>query len=210
MDRDTDLDDVFTWPRLYDWASRLCTFGAHERVCARAAELLAPYAPRSLLDVGCGTGALTIALQRCHPDSQVIGVDPGEAMLEHARHKAHSQGMDIDFRVGYGQRLPVDDDAVDAVTISLALHHVPHDEVPDVLAETRRVLRPGGVLLVIEFAPVGRLARLLSLHPHGHGLAEYAAAFRDAGFTGVRAGRLTPRLLGHISGLAPVVDGRTH
>lgn len=189
---------------------QVCSCGAARRIDQRAAELLVPYAPSKLLDVGCGTGALTMALRRRHPAAEVIGVDPGEAMLAQARRKAVADGLDIDFRVGRGQQLPVDDAAVDAVTISLALHHVPADDVPLALAEMLRVLRPGGVLLVVELAPVGRVVRLLSPHAHEHQLTQYAAMVREAGFTGVRTGRLTPRLLGYISGLAPTVDTARH
>lgn len=205
----THDDDVFTTPRLYDAMRWLCTLGAPQRIDGRAAELLAPYDPTRLLDVGCGTGALTIALGRRFEASQVIGVDPGAAMLDRARRKAAGQGLDIDFRLGHGQRLPLDDDAVDAVTISLALHHVARDGIPDVLAEARRVVRPGGVLLVIELAPVGRLARVLSAHPDEPELGEYAAMTRGAGFNDVRAGRLTPRALGYVIGLAPAAPTPT-
>lgn len=201
-----DKDDVFTTPRLYDAMRWLCTLGSTERIDDRAAELLAPNQPTRLLDVGCGTGALTISLRRMFTHGQVIGVDPGEAMIDRARRKAAAQGLEIDFRLGHGQRLPVDDNEVDAVTMSKALHHVAQGEVPDVLAEVRRVLRPGGVLLVVELAPVGRVARVLAAHPHGHKFSEYATSLREAGFTGVRAGRLSPRLLGYITGLSPRID----
>jgi ubiquinone/menaquinone biosynthesis C-methylase UbiE len=201
-----DHGDAFARPRLYDAMRHVCSFGAARRIDQRAAELLLPYAPGTLLDVGCGTGALTMALRRHHPAAEVIGVDPGEVMLEQARRKAVRAGLDIDFRVGRGQQLPVDDAAVDAVTISLALHHFPADDVPLALAEMLRVLRPGGVLLVVELAPVGRLARRLSPHAHEHQLARYAGLVREAGFTGVRTGRLTPRLLGYVSGLAPTIE----
>lgn len=201
-----DHGDAFAAPRRYDMARYLCSFGRWQRIDRRAADLLAPHEPSAVLDVGCGTGALTMALRRRHPASEVIGVDPGEAMIEYARRKATKRGLDIDYRVGNGQQLPVEDDAVDAVTMSLALHHVPRDDVPIVLAEMRRVLRPGGVVLVVELAPVGRLARLLSPHAHEHQLAEYAGLVREAGFTGVRTGRLTPRLLGYVSGLAPTIE----
>ncbi|MBW3604603.1 MAG: class I SAM-dependent methyltransferase [Actinobacteria bacterium] len=208
MNHDTARDDVFTWPRLYDWASRLCTCGRHARVYATAADLLAAHAPASILDVGSGTGALAIALRHRFPASDVLGIEPGGPMVARARAKAARDGLDIDFRQGYGQQLPLDDDAVDAVTISLALHHVAEGQVPDVLAEARRVLRPGGVLLVIEFAPSGRVVRLVSPHPHGHALTEYADHVRRAGFVGVRAGRVTSRMLGYVCALAPTVPAR--
>lgn len=208
---DSADDDVFTWPRLYDLASRLCT-GTHARIGATAGDLLAPHAPTALLDVGSGTGALAIALQRRFPSCEVIGVEPGGAMVTRARRKVAADHLDIEFRQGYGQQLPVDDDAVDAVTISLALHHVADGQVPDVLAEALRVLRPGGVLLIFEFAPAGVLARLVSLHGHDHAHHDaptnYADEVRRAGFVDVRAGRATRRMVVYVSGRAPTVPVR--
>lgn len=212
MHDDTARDDVFTWPRLYDWASRLCTGGAHARIGATAGDLLAPHAPSTLLDVGSGTGALAIALQRRFPSCEVIGVEPGGPMVGRARRKAAADHLDIEFRQGYGQQLPVDDDAVDAVTISLALHHIADNQVPDVLAEALRVLRRGGVLLIFELAPAGLLARLASLHGHDHAHqhahTDYADEARRAGFVDVRAGRVTPRMVVYVSGRAPTVPVR--
>jgi ubiquinone/menaquinone biosynthesis C-methylase UbiE len=196
-----DRDRVLTWPRLYDWSGRWCTLGARERAMARGAELVAGFAPRAVLDVGSGTGALTFALARRMPGCEVVGVEPSAAMANHARARAARLGLDVDLREGYAQDLPVADDAVDAVTISLALHHVAEDRVPDALVEARRVLRPGGVLFVIEFSPVGRLARLL-VGGHGPTVSDFAEHIRAAGFVDVREGRITSRVLGFVSGVA--------
>ncbi|HEX6254675.1 MAG TPA: class I SAM-dependent methyltransferase [Euzebyales bacterium] len=196
-----DRDRVLTWPRLYDWSGRWCTFGARDRAMARGAGLVAEHAPRAVLDVGSGTGALSFALARRMPGGDVVGIEPSEAMVAYAHAKAARLGLDVDFRQGYAQDLPVSDDAVDAVTISLALHHVAEDRVPDALAEARRVLRPGGLLFVIEFAPVGRVAPLL-VGRHGPSVSDFVEHIRGAGFIDVRVGRISPRVLGFVSGVA--------
>jgi ubiquinone/menaquinone biosynthesis C-methylase UbiE len=196
-----DRDRVLTWPRLYDWSGRWCSFGARDRAMARGAELVATRAPRDVLDVGSGTGALTFALARTLPDSTVVGVEPSEAMVRYARAKATRLGLDVEFRQGYGQQLPAADDSVDALTISLALHHVADDRVPDVLAEAHRVLRPGGVFFAIEFAPVGRFAHLL-VGRHGPAVADFVEPIRGAGFVDIATGRISRRVLGFVSGRA--------
>jgi ubiquinone/menaquinone biosynthesis C-methylase UbiE len=168
---------------------------------ARGAALVAAHAPRAVLDVGSGTGALAFALARRLPDSDVVGVEPSEEMVGYARAKAARLGLDVEFRQGYAQQLPVADDAVDAVTISLALHHVAEDQVPNALAEARRVLRPGGVFFAIEFAPAGRVAHLL-VGGHGSSASDFVDPIRRAGFADVRVGRISRRVLGFVTGVA--------
>ena len=123
-------------------------------------------------------------------------------MIARARQKAARDGLNIMFHQGYGQQLPIEDAAVDAVTISLALHHVAEAQVPDVLSEMLRVLRPGGVLLVVEFIPVGPLARLLT-HGNDDPIATYGAQMAQVGFEDLQAGRITKRAVGFLSGRAP-------
>lgn len=203
MVHDHSADDVFTTPRAYDWMTRFATFGAHARACSRAADLLGAEAPGVVVDVGSGTGALTFALRERYPTSTIIGVDPGAPMVARARERAAREELDVEFREGFAQDLPVDDGVADAVTCSLSLHHVAESELPRALTEARRVLRPGGLLLVVELAPVGWLARVASGHPHATSPAAYVALLRAAGFVDVRTGRLTRRLLGYVSGRAP-------
>lgn len=94
------------------------------------------------LDAACGTGRFTARLaERGH---RVIGVDSSAEMLDLARAKV----PDADFKVGDLHGLPVPDASVDLVLCALALTHVP-DLVP-VLAEFRRVLRPGGHLVIAD------------------------------------------------------------
>jgi SAM-dependent methyltransferase len=113
--------------------------GAHTaRVTARLAELLGS-GPGRCLDVGCGTGAHAAALQRLR--WSVVGVDPSAGQLGIARHR-------LPVVLGDGARLPARTASVDAAVATLI-----HTDVEDwaaVLAEVRRVLRPGG-----RFAYVG-------------------------------------------------------
>jgi SAM-dependent methyltransferase len=97
---------------------------------------------RRWLDVGCGTGVLThTILARCDPNS-VVGVDPSETFVEHARATV-VDGRAI-FTVGTAAMTGLDDGAVDVVVSGLVLNFVP--DVGAALAEARRVVSPGGVV----------------------------------------------------------------
>jgi ArsR family transcriptional regulator len=113
------------------------------------AEIVAAAAPASLtvVDAGCGDGSLTELLAERF--SSVIAVDHSPERLEAARARVDSPK--VSFRRGEVDHLPVQDAEADVVFLSLVLHHVP--EIPAALREARRVLRPGGTLVVADLAP---------------------------------------------------------
>jgi SAM-dependent methyltransferase len=94
------------------------------------------------LDLGCGTGALTGAiLDRCAP-AAVLGVDPSEGFLAHARRQVPDPRAE--FRTGDARALPVPDGSFDAVVGGLVLNFVP--DPPGAVAEMHRAARPGGTV----------------------------------------------------------------
>jgi 2-polyprenyl-6-hydroxyphenyl methylase/3-demethylubiquinone-9 3-methyltransferase len=93
------------------------------------------------VDVGCGGGFLAEEFARI--GYAVIGVDPSEVSVDTARRHAASSGLEIEYRVGTGEALPLADASVDLAYCCDVLEHV--TDVDRVLAETARVLRPGGV-----------------------------------------------------------------
>ena len=96
-------------------------------------------------DLGCGTGQAIAALAPWA--AQVIGVDREQSMLDAAATRL--RGVDtVDLRLGPLEALPLDDGEVDAVLLSLVLHHV--DDPPRALAEARRVLASGGRAIVVD------------------------------------------------------------
>jgi ubiquinone/menaquinone biosynthesis C-methylase UbiE len=115
-----------------------------------------------VLDLGCGTGTLTLLLAQLHPESRVTGVDGDSLALSVARRKATKAGASISFDQGLATELPYPEASFDRVVSSLMLHHLEHDDKLRALAEVRRVLRPGGTLNVVDFGPPStRFARLL-------------------------------------------------
>jgi 2-polyprenyl-6-hydroxyphenyl methylase / 3-demethylubiquinone-9 3-methyltransferase len=95
------------------------------------------------LDIGSGGGFL--AEEFCRLGLTVTGVDPSEVSVRTARAHAAAGRLDIEYRTGTGERLPVADAAFDVAYCSDVLEHV--DDVDQVLAETARALKPGGIYL---------------------------------------------------------------
>jgi 2-polyprenyl-6-hydroxyphenyl methylase / 3-demethylubiquinone-9 3-methyltransferase len=100
-------------------------------------------AGKTVADIGCGGGLLAEELARL--GANVIGVDPSAASLRTARAHAQAAGLSIDYRLGSGERLPLPDASADIACCADVLEHV--SDVPAVLRETARILKPGGVYL---------------------------------------------------------------
>lgn len=116
-----------------------------------------------VLDLGCGTGTLTIMLKQAHPEATIIGLDGDPKVLEIGRAKARQAGVDITLDEGMANQLPYPDQSFDRVLSSLVLHHLTADNKRRTLQEVVRVLRPGGGLYVVDFGkPHTAWGRLLA------------------------------------------------
>jgi demethylmenaquinone methyltransferase/2-methoxy-6-polyprenyl-1,4-benzoquinol methylase len=140
--------------RSYDLNNRLHSFG-RDQAWRRAAVHLAGIGPNDdVLDVACGTGDLAEAFAEAGPRS-VTGVDFTEPMLAIARRKADQRprgrdGVGPVYRHGDAMALEFDDASFDVVSIAFGIRNVAE---PDrAFGEFRRVLRPGGRLVVLEFS----------------------------------------------------------
>jgi ubiquinone/menaquinone biosynthesis C-methylase UbiE len=146
-----------------------------------------------VLDVGCGTGGVTIpAKLRVGKIGFAAGIDPAPEMLAVARRKASRAGLEIDFRVGVIESLPFQDEVFDAVTSSLMMHHLPEHVRVKGLAEIKRVLKPGGRLLIADMMRPSasffkRLFTLALQHGHGiqFGIEDLPKLMREARFEDV-------------------------
>jgi Methylase involved in ubiquinone/menaquinone biosynthesis len=105
-----------------------------------------PDSPRRVLDVGSGTGAMGLLFAEM--GHQVTAVDISEAMIAKAREKAYAQKLTIELMVGDAEHLPFCDGYFDVVVNRHLLWTLPHPDIA--LKEWHRVLKNGGVVLIIE------------------------------------------------------------
>jgi ubiquinone/menaquinone biosynthesis C-methylase UbiE len=117
---------------------------------AALTEIVAAAAPRDLLDIGTGTGRM-IEILGSNVDN-ALGIDQSREMLSVARVNLERAGLGNSIvRLGDMYQLPLADASFDAVVIHQVLHYA--DRPDAVIAEAARVLRPGGSLVVVDFAP---------------------------------------------------------
>jgi demethylmenaquinone methyltransferase/2-methoxy-6-polyprenyl-1,4-benzoquinol methylase len=144
----------------YDLLNHLLSLNIDKRwrafVVAEVAPVLAPPGARAL-DLCCGTGDLSLALREGCPRAEVVGLDFSRQMLVRAHEKA-AGGRPVPFVQGDASGVPFADASFDAVTIAFGLRNLASVEAG--LAEMRRLLRPGGRAVVLEFSkPVVPLFR---------------------------------------------------
>ena len=105
----------------------------------------------NILDLGCGTGMLTLMIKNRHPDARVRGLDGDSKALAIARRKAEAANDEVVFDKGFSYDLPYPDAAFDRVLSSLVFHHLTHQRKVETLHEVRRILKPGGTLFIVDF-----------------------------------------------------------
>ena len=117
-----------------------------------------------VLDLGCGTGTLTILIKQTHPKANVVGLDGDQVVLEIARSKANQAGVNITLDHGMAFQLPYPDNSFDRVLSSLVFHHLTTENKQRTMQEIYRILRAGGELHMVDFGkPRSIYAQLISL-----------------------------------------------
>ena len=194
------------WARFYDAASWLMSFGRAPAIRRMTLEMAEVRPGEAVLDVGCGTGSLALAAKAAvGREGSVRGIDASPEMIEQARRKAAKAGAKADFRVALIEELPFPEARFDLVLSSFMLHHLPDDVKRKGLAEVRRVLKPGGRFLAVDFGSTSQSVggHLLSIFGHSHGQASLEAlapAMGEAGFTEVETGVTKHRSVAYLRG----------
>ena len=162
----TPLHVMFTEvPPHYDLVNRIVTLGLDKRWRRLAALTCLAESPRFVLDLGCGTGDLTIKIARlAKKDIEITGLDFSTTMLVKARQKAVRAGVGekVGFIHGEATRLPFADGYFDIVGISFAFRNLTYKNPLCLLhlTEVRRVLRTDGRYVIVESSqPESRLIR---------------------------------------------------
>jgi ubiquinone/menaquinone biosynthesis C-methylase UbiE/DNA-binding transcriptional ArsR family regulator len=137
-------DNAANWDRIRS------LYVDESEVEAALSEIIATAAPRDLLDIGTGTGRMIEIL--APTVGQALGVDQSREMLAVARVNLERAGLaNAMVRLGDMYQLPLPDASFDAVTIHQVLHYA--DRPAAAIAEAARVLRPGGILVAVDFTP---------------------------------------------------------
>ncbi len=138
----------------YDLMNDLMSGGVHRLWKAELIDRLVPRPGQLLLDVAGGTGDIAQRFLARAGNAQAIVCDINESMLVQGRNRAIDAGVvsGIAWLCGDAERLPVADTVVDAYTIAFGLRNV--TDIAAALAEARRVLKPGGRFLCLEFSRI--------------------------------------------------------
>lgn len=141
----------------YDTMNRTMTAGIDRRWRKIAVKMLSAYNPRRILDVATGTGDLALLLQRKLQPDVLVGIDLSENMLEIAARKAERAGVSdrLVFEKQDCLSMSFADNSFDAVTVAYGVRNFEH--LDKGFAEMFRVLKPGGVLCVIELSTPDRM-----------------------------------------------------
>lgn len=141
----------------YDLLNRVLSLGQDVRWRRLVARRVAAARPERVLDVCTGTGDIALGLEG---GPTVFGIDFSLPMLAFAKEKAHERKRPLALTVADALALPIADGVVDVVTVAFGARNF--EDLETGLSELSRVLRPGGVLLVLEFShPRGPLGPLL-------------------------------------------------
>lgn len=139
-----------------------------------------------MLDLGCGTATLTLAIKRSVPTATIRGLDGDTKILRIARDKVRRAGVEISLDEGMSYELPYDDGDFDRVVSSLFFHHLTPEDKLRTLREVWRVLQPGGELHIADWG-----------EPHNllMGVASLPVRWLDGATTADSFGGLLPRYL---------------
>ena len=143
------FDNIAPW---YDFLNHFLSLGIDISWRKKAIRALKPVQPKMMLDVATGTADLAIEANRQLNPEKIIGVDIANEMLEVGRKKLRKKSLDekIELQLGDSENLPFSDNTFDAVTVAFGVRNFENLEIG--MREMNRVLKPGGVIVVLEFS----------------------------------------------------------
>jgi demethylmenaquinone methyltransferase/2-methoxy-6-polyprenyl-1,4-benzoquinol methylase len=135
----------------YDFLNHFLSLGIDKAWRKRAISILKPLQPKMILDVATGTGDFAIQALTLNPD-KIIGVDISEGMLEVGRKKMEKLGLTskVELYSGDSENLGFEENKFDAVTVAFGVRNF--ENLEKGLQEIHRVMKPGAMLVVLEFS----------------------------------------------------------
>jgi len=198
------------WASRYDLLTSLLGLGVNRPNSRMVIELANVKPGDKVLDVGCGTGSLSLTAQSyAGPTGKVYGIDAAPEMIEVAKKKASRSGLGVEFEVGLIEELAFPDATFDVVISRLAMHHLPDDLKRRGLAEVLRVLNPGGKFLIADFNPPSNpvlnhiATALVGSHMMQTDVWSLPPMLASAGFAEVASGPTRSSFLAFVSGNKP-------
>lgn len=133
----------------YDGLNRVISFGIDVKWRKKVVKLVADTKPDSVLDIATGTGDLAINMTKTGA-TRIVGLDLSEGMLSVGRKKISERGLSekIEMIQGDSEALPFEDNTFDAITVAFGVRNF--EDLDKGLAEIHRVLKPGGIFVILE------------------------------------------------------------
>ncbi|MEC4986984.1 MAG: class I SAM-dependent methyltransferase [Oscillatoria sp. PMC 1068.18] len=152
-----------------------------------------PIQPKNILDLACSVGMSSFALQAIYPDAQVTGVDLSPYFLAVANYQNKQRQQNISWLHAAAEKTGLPEQSFDFVSAFLLFHELPQSAAKEILAEARRLLRPGGYLGIMDMNPRSPIytkmpayifTLLKSTEPYldQYFTLDLASAIADAGF----------------------------
>ncbi len=160
-----EADDA-TMGLVYDQRLRISTFGLFgpdlgdigRSISRYVAATMPDLDVKRVLDLGCTVGHNTLPWKETFPNAEVFGIDVAAPCLRFAHARARAIGAAVNFQQMNAGRLRFPDESFDVVFSSMFLHEIPKKDIPQILHEAYRVLRPGGLMLHMELPPDDQLS----------------------------------------------------
>jgi len=200
------------WTSQYDMFARLMGLGVNGSNSRTIAEMAKIKPGDKVLDVGCGTGDLTLtAANYVGASGSAYGIDAAPEGIEIARTKAKRSGAHAIFDVGLIENLDLPDATFDVVISRLVIHHLPDDLKRRGFSEIYQLLKPGGHIFVADFKPPTNpvLVHVISalvghrMMLRSNNVASLSSMFAEAGFVDVVSESKRSPLLLYVSGNKP-------
>lgn len=186
----------------YDSYMRKITFGRENKLREMTVDLAQVRSGDCVLEIGCGTGTLTLeAKRKAGSSGKVFGIDIIPGMIERSQQKAAQANLDVSFQSGSIDNIPFPDNYFDVVICSFMIFHMSESVRKKGIKEIFRVLKPQGQLTVLDLnLPVRRVSRALMKLFLGfmfkHDLKELIPLMDSSGFYGTALQQAKFRVLG--------------